>query len=104
MRIRWSPRARDQVREIFEYIARDRPSAAEAILERFLERVDLLKEFPLQGPAWGDGRQEDLREVIVEGHRIVYRIGPDHISMLSVRHTRMKPDDLGDVSEGDLEE
>jgi addiction module RelE/StbE family toxin len=102
--LRWSPRARDQVREIFEYIARDRPSAAEAILERFLERVDLPREFPLQGPAWGDGRQADLREVIVEGHRIVYRVGTDRISVLSVRHTRMEPDDLGDVPEVDLEE
>jgi len=52
VRMLWSERAQAQVCEIFEYIARDRPMAAERILEGFLERVALLTEFPEQGVAW----------------------------------------------------
>ena len=49
MRIRWSPLARDQAREIFEQIARDRPDTAQRILDGFGERVRLLRESPEQG-------------------------------------------------------
>jgi plasmid stabilization system protein ParE len=95
VRVRWSDRARIQILEIFRYIASDRPTAAEGLLERFLERVELLAEFPEQGSVWGKGRRPDLREIIFESHRIVYRVGPDEVSILSVRHTQMRPDDLG---------
>ena len=90
MRVRWSERAYEQVVEIFEYVARDRPKAAESVLLSFLERVELLVDLPEQGQLWGDGSRRDLREIIHESHRIVYRVGEDEISVLSVRHTRMK--------------
>lgn len=93
MRVWWSERARSQVREIFEFIARDRPNVAERILDGFLERADLLAEFPDQGAQWGDPRRPDLRSIIFESFRLVYRVGPDEIAVLSVRHTRMQPDE-----------
>ena len=92
MRIRWSERARAQVREIFEYIARDRPAAADRILEGLVERTNLVAEFPEQGAAWGDPRRSDLRSIVYESYRLVYRIGGDEVAVLSVRHTRMRPD------------
>lgn len=88
MRIHWSDRARDQIVRIFEYIARDRPNAAEGVLLSFLERVELLSELPEQGHLWGDGSRPDLRVIVHESHRFVYRVGNDEISILSVRHTR----------------
>ena len=93
MRVQWSDRARRQIREIFEYIARDRPRAADDLLEAFLGRVDLLTEFPEQGKLWGDGARPDVREIIFESHRIVYRVGLEDLSILSVRHTRMESDE-----------
>ena len=93
MRILWSERARTQVREIFQYIAQDRPMAADGILEGFLERVDLLAEFPDQGLAWGDPRRSDLRYIFFESYRLVYRVSPGELAVLSVRHTRMLPED-----------
>jgi len=85
VRVWWSERARSQVREIFEFIARDRPRVAQRILDGFLERADLLAEFPDQGVAWGDPRRSDLRSIIFESYRVVYRVGPDEIAVLSVR-------------------
>jgi len=86
--VRWSRRALSQVSEIFDYIARDRPCAAERILEGFLERTELSAERPEQGPIWGGENRPDLRSVLHENHRIVYRVKPDEIAILSVRHTR----------------
>ncbi len=94
MRILWSERAQAQVREIFEYIARDRPMAAERILEGFLERVALLTEFPEQGVAWRLPSRPDLRAILHESYRVIYRIRGDEIAILSVRHTRMEPEEL----------
>lgn len=88
MIIRWSQRARSQVAEIFDYIARDRPGAAERILESFLERTELLAEFPEQGEVWGGHSRPDLRSIVHENHRIVYRVRVDEIAILSVRHAR----------------
>lgn len=94
MKILWSERAQDQVREIFEFIAEDRPLVAERILEDLLERVQLLAQFPKQGAAWGGPRRPDLRSIIFESYRLVYRIGAGEVAVLSVRHTRMQPDEL----------
>jgi len=93
VKVRWSVRARGQVREIFEVIARDRPEAAEGILESFLERAELLAEFPEQGPVWGGGRRGDLRSIVHDSHRIVYRIRANEVAILSVRHTRRSADE-----------
>jgi len=93
VKVRWSERARNQVREIFEYIARDRPGTAERILGGFLERTELLAEFPEQGRVWGGVDRPDLRSIIHESHRVIYRVGEDEIAILSVRHTRMEPED-----------
>lgn len=86
-------RAGPAVVEIFQYVARDRPNVAENLVLAFFERVELLAEFPEQGQPWGDGARPDLRQLIHESHRIVYRVGPDEISILSVRHTRMEMDE-----------
>ena len=89
MRVQWSEHARNQIRAIFEYIADDRPEAAEGVLLGFFERVDLLVEFPDQGRLWGDGSRPDTRAIVHESYRIVYRVGDDLVSILSIRHTRM---------------
>ena len=93
MTIQWSERALTQIREIIEYVARDHPDAAEHLLVGLLERVNLLIELPEQDRVWDDGQRPDLREILHESHRIVYRVRAEEISILSVRHTRMLPDD-----------
>jgi toxin ParE1/3/4 len=89
MKIVWSERAKAQVREIFEFIAEDRPMRAERILESLLERVQLLTEFSEQGPVWGGPHRPDLRSIVFESYRVVYRLRPDEIAVLSVGHTSM---------------
>jgi len=85
VRIQWSPRALEQAETAFDYIAEDRPQAAQDWLLGLFERVDLLLQFPEQGRTVPESGRDDLREVIYEErHRIVYRVEPDWIRILLV--------------------
>jgi toxin ParE1/3/4 len=99
VRVHWSERAQAQLRDIFQYIVRDRPRAASGLLVSLHERVELLVEFPEQGKLWDEGARPDLREILFESYRVVYRVDPGEIFILSVRHTRMQRSD--NVEEGD---
>ena len=97
MRIQWSPRALEQAETAFDYIAEDRPDAAEGWLAGLFERVELLLQFPDQGREVPEARRDDLREVIYEErHRVVYRVDSDWIRILLVHPSPipMSPDEL----------
>jgi len=46
----WSDSAINDLKEICDYIARDKPNAAEKVGRGILEHVKLLETFPLIGP------------------------------------------------------
>ena len=88
MRIIWSPRAKKKVTEYGGYIAQDNPDAAINWIERILDEVERLKDFPEQGRKVSEVRRVDVREIFFQSHRIVYRIESKRIVILTVRHTR----------------
>jgi len=88
MRITWSSRARKRVLEYGEHIAQDNPDAAINWIERILDEVEKLIDFPEQGRKVPEVRRVDVREIFFQSHRIVYRIESKRIVILAVRHTR----------------
>jgi plasmid stabilization system protein ParE len=85
--LRWSPLAIERVVEIGEWIAVDRPLTATTIVEGLFDAVERLTDFPLSGRQVPEFQRSDLREIIYDQFRIVYRIRDDHIDILTVRHT-----------------
>lgn len=55
---------------------------------RLLQGTELLAEFPEPGEVWGGESRPDLRSIVHESHRVVYRVRADEIAILSARHTR----------------
>jgi plasmid stabilization system protein ParE len=47
--VRWTEHARDDLREIFDFIARDSPQAAQALIERVLRATERLETIPQSG-------------------------------------------------------
>ena len=86
MKIIWSPLAIDRTREIAEYIAQDNPTVATKWVETLFEKVQLLKSSPKSGRIVPETHREDIRELIYGNYRIIYRVGKNRISMLTVRH------------------
>ena len=86
MKIIWSPLAVDRASEIADYIAQDKPSAAERWINEVFAKVEQLKSSPEIGrivPEISDGQ---FRELIYGNYRIIYRIEKKQISILTIRH------------------
>jgi plasmid stabilization system protein ParE len=94
MIIIWSPLAIERASEIAEYIAQDKPSAAEKWIDTVFTKVETLKSAPEIGRVVPEIRNSQLRELIYGNHRIIYRIEKKQISILTIRHgTQILPID-----------
>lgn len=92
MKVIWSPLAELRTAEAFEYIAQDRPQAASQWLDRLLELVSTLAEFPERGRVVPELAREDIREVILPPYRVIYRRDSKQVIILTVRHSRREFD------------
>ena len=86
MKIIWSPLAIDRASEIAEYIARDKPSAAEKWVNTIFSKVEQLRSSPEIGRIVPEIRNEQFRELIYGNYHIIYRIEKKQISILTIRH------------------
>jgi addiction module RelE/StbE family toxin len=85
MKIVWSEPARQDLRDIFTYIAEDNPNAARTLLNEIKERAVLLQDNPLLGRL---ERIEDTRELVLTGTSFIlpYRVKDLQIQILAVLH------------------
>ena len=88
MRIIWSPLAVDRASEVAQYIAQDKPSAAEKWVDTVFSKVEQLKTSPEIGRIVPEIHNSQLRELIYGNYRIIYRIEKKQISILTIRHGR----------------
>jgi toxin ParE1/3/4 len=73
-KIVWTALARDDLREIVTYIARDNPVAARRVGQKVLDSVEVLMTMPRVGRIVPELSDPKLREIIRGNYRIVYRI------------------------------
>ncbi|MEW6490860.1 MAG: type II toxin-antitoxin system RelE/ParE family toxin [Thermodesulfobacteriota bacterium] len=84
MKVRWTDRARRDLLDIGEYIARDNRAAARSWVERLRARARKAAETPLAGRVVPELGRDDVREVFVRTCRIVYEVREDAIHVLAV--------------------
>lgn len=75
MKAVWSFRARQDMIDIGDYIAKDNRAAARAMLSRIRERVKSAVGSPLTGRVVPEFGNPEIREFVVGNYRVVYRIG-----------------------------
>jgi plasmid stabilization system protein ParE len=76
----------DRVSEIASYIAQDKPSAAERWIRTVFSKVENLKYSPEIGRIVPEIGNSQFRELLFGNYRIIYRVEPEQISVLTVRH------------------
>lgn len=91
MKLRWSASAREDLKEIGRYIARDNRHAARRWVEHLRRRAQQATDMPLSGRVVPEIGRDDIREIVEGNYRIVYLIGRSSIEVLAVRegHRRL---------------
>ncbi len=86
MQVEWSDFARDDLDELVHYISRD----SAFYVRRFGEKVVLatrrLRDFSESGRMIPEAEDKTLREIIVQGYRVMYRLETDRVLILAVMH------------------
>ena len=83
----WTEVAIDDLRLIHEYISKDSKLYADRFVEKLIERVDQLENFPKSGRVVPEFGIETIRELIEGNYRIVYEISTEQISIVRVHHS-----------------
>lgn len=94
-RVRWTDQAVDDLQAIRQFIERDSPRYGRLVAERLYQATSRLEVFPRSGRIVPELGRDDLREIIVGEYRIVYRLEPDTVTLLTVfRSSRLFPTNL----------
>lgn len=88
MRIKWSPLAIERVSEIAEYIAQNNPQAAAKWVDTVFTKAKRLNDFPKSGRKVPEANRTDILEILYGNYRIIYKVGQNEVSILTVRHGR----------------
>jgi len=72
----WNAAARDDLRAIAAYIAKDRPSFAEGYCLQLIEFAESAGDFPRLGRVVPELGDENVREIVRAPYRIIYEIFP----------------------------
>ena len=86
MKIVWSPLAVERASEIVDYIAQDKPLAANRWIHTVFSKVEQLRLNPEIGRIVPEINEHQFRELIYGNYRIIYRIETKQISILTIRH------------------
>ena len=88
MVIVWSKPAREDLRLIRQYIARDSKHYAARVIEDIVGKVETLKEFPHLGRVVPEIGEEHVREIGMYSYRILYEQADDKIFIHGGIHKR----------------
>ena len=86
MKVIWSEGALLDLEHIRDYIAQDNPVYANMFVERLLKTTRHLPQFPQSGRQMPEAKDPNIREVLYQGYRIVYRLSPDLIEVVMAVH------------------
>ena len=85
----WSPLARRRLREIRDYVARDKPEAAERLAIRIVAVVESLRNYPRLGRV---GAEPGVRELVIGGtpYIALYRVEGRRVVISTVWHGKQR--------------
>jgi toxin ParE1/3/4 len=91
MKLRFAPRAESDLADIYAYIARENPTAAERVRTAILDMTQIVTRRPYLGVQTGSSTL--LRSVLVGRYqyRIHYSLMADELVILHIRHTARRP-------------
>ncbi len=86
MKLKWTLPALDDLESLREYIEKDSELYATSFIEKILNSVDKLQNFPEIGRKVPEANDPNIRELLFQNYRIIYRIHQDVVQIITVIH------------------
>ena len=86
--VKWSARARADLKAIHDYIAKDAPLNAKPVVREIQRKADSVAELPYLGRKVSESNDEQLREVSAYSWRIFYHVKDGEIFIITLIHKR----------------
>lgn len=83
-RLRWTPGARQDLADIYHFIAQDSPENAADFVNVLTQAVAKAADFPFMGRKIPDANDDSLREIISHRYRIAYVVSGDDVVVMAV--------------------
>jgi plasmid stabilization system protein ParE len=96
MKVIWSYIAIGNLIENTQYIAKENPEAARAVIDDIYDAGNKIKEFPEKGRVVPEIGKANIKEVFCRKHRTIYKNEARRITILTIRHMRqnIEPEDI----------
>jgi len=88
----WTDEAISDLKAIGNYFGQTSPEYASVVVGKLYDSAERLTEHPRIGRKVPEVDHASLRELLVEGYRVVYQLREEHIEIITVLHSRQ---DLG---------
>ena len=89
--LRWSQRARADLKAIHDYIAKDSPLSAKAVVREMLQRASTLPATPRIGRTVPELNDPYVREVPMHSWRVIHQLRGEDIFIVTLVHRRRAP-------------
>lgn len=86
MKIIWTEPAIQDLESIRAYIAKDSEYYAIRFVDKVIEAIDGLQDLPLRGRSVPEAEEENIRELVFQNYRIIYRVEDRRILILTIIH------------------
>jgi len=86
----WSNPAKDDLKKIHNYIAKDSKFYAIKVSQEFVEKSENLKDFSKMGRVVPEIGNSNIRELLVYSYRLIYEISSDKIEIIAIIHGRQE--------------
>ena len=96
MKVRFLISAKQDMQTIKTYIAKDSPQTAIRLIKKFRKSTGRLKEFPRSGRVIPELQNPDLREILVDGYRVMYQLDGTNVNVFAVHESRRQYPPLED--------
>jgi len=87
MNVQWTKTAEGHLDAIYAYISQDSSTYALSMVDKLTRKSEQIAMYPLSGRAVPEYERGDLREIIENPYRIIYRINERQIDIVAIIHT-----------------
>ena len=89
--LRWSQRARADLKAIHDYIAKDAPLNAKVVAREIIQRASTLPATPHLGRTVPELNDPNVREIPVHSWRVIYQLRSEDLFIVTLVHRRRAP-------------